>query len=37
MTTKNSTLVSNFEASPKTMNAAHQLHGVRSRVAHGTV
>jgi len=36
MTTKNSTLVSNFEASPKTMNAAHQLHGVK-RIAQGTV
>jgi hypothetical protein len=36
MTTKNSTLVSNFEASPKTMNAAHQLHGVK-RIAQGTI
>ena len=36
MTTKNSTLVSNFEASPKTMNPAWQLHGVK-RVAQGTV
>jgi hypothetical protein len=36
MTTKNSTLVSNFEASPKVMNAAHQLHGVK-RIAQGTV
>jgi hypothetical protein len=36
MTTKNSTLVSNFEASPKVMNEAHQLHGVK-RIAQGTV
>lgn len=36
MTTKNSTLVSNFEASPKTMNPAWQLHGVK-RVAQGTI
>jgi hypothetical protein len=36
MTTKNSTLVSNFEASPQTMNAAHQLHGVK-RIAQGSI
>ena len=36
MTTKNSTLVSNFEASPKVMNAAHQLHGVK-RIAQGSI
>jgi hypothetical protein len=36
MTTKNSTLVSNFEASPIALNPAHQLHGVK-RVAQGTV
>lgn len=36
MTTKNSTLVSNFEATPQVMNAAHQLHGVK-RIAQGTV
>ncbi len=36
MTTKNSTLVANFEATPKTMNEAANLHGV-VRVAQGTV
>ena len=36
MGTKNSTLVSNFEASPQEMNSAHQLHGVM-RVAQGTI
>lgn len=36
MGTKNSTLVTNFEASPVTMSDATQLHGVM-RVAQGTV
>ena len=36
MTTKNSTLVSNFEASPKVYNPAYQHHG-RVRVAQGTL
>jgi len=36
MGTKNSTLVSNFEASPQEMNSAHQLHGV-VRIAQGTI
>lgn len=36
MTTKNSTLVENFEASPIVMNDAHLLHGVK-RVAQGTI
>lgn len=36
MTTKNSTLVSNFEASPKVYNPAYQHHG-RVRVAQGTI
>ena len=36
MTTKNSTLVENFEATPQVANAAHNLHGV-VRVAQGNV
>ena len=36
MTTKNSTLVANFEATPQVANAAHNLHGV-VRVAQGTI
>ena len=36
MTTKNSTLVANFEATPQVANAAHNLHGVL-RVAQGTI
>ena len=36
MTTKNSTLVANFEASPQVASDAHELHGV-VRVAQGTV
>lgn len=36
MTTKNSTLVSNFEASPQVASDAHELHGVM-RVAQGTI
>ena len=36
MTTKNSTLVSNFEASPKSFNPIYQQHG-RKRVAQGTI
>lgn len=36
MTTKNSTLVENFEATPQVANAAHNLHGVL-RVAQGTI
>tara|TARA_R100000329_G_scaffold33242_2_gene30891 strand:- start:4899 stop:5381 length:483 start_codon:yes stop_codon:yes gene_type:complete len=36
MTTKNSTLVTNFEATPQVQNEAHELHGV-VRVASGTV
>lgn len=36
MTTKNSDLVANFEASPSVFNPAHELHGVL-RVAQGTV
>ena len=36
MTTKNSTLVSNFEASPQVASDAHELHGVL-RVAQGTI
>jgi hypothetical protein len=36
MTTKNSTLVSNFEASPQVANEASNLHGV-VRVAQGTI
>ena len=36
MTTKNTTLVSNFEASPVVASDAHELHGVL-RVAQGTV
>ena len=36
MTTKNSTLVSNFEASPKVYNPAYQHHG-RVRGAQGTL
>ena len=36
MTTKNSTLVENFEATPQVANAAHNLHGV-VRVAQGTI
>ena len=36
MTTKNSTLVANFEATPAVANDAHNLHGV-VRVAQGTV
>jgi hypothetical protein len=36
MTTKNSTLVANFEASPQVASNAHELHGV-VRVAQGTV
>jgi len=36
MTTKNSTLVTNFEASPQAMNDASNLHGVM-RVAQGTI
>ena len=36
MTTKNSTLVANFEATPNVANDAHLLHGVK-RVAQGNV
>lgn len=36
MSTKNSTLVANFEATPAVANEAHNLHGVL-RVAQGTV
>ena len=36
MTTKNSTLVANFEATPQVANSAAELHGVL-RTAHGTV
>ena len=36
MTTKNSTLVANFEASPQIFSDSHELHGVL-RVAQGTV
>ena len=36
MTTKNTTLVANFEASPQVASDAHELHGV-VRVAQGTV
>ena len=36
MTTKNSTLVSNFEASPKVFNPIYQQHA-RKRVAQGTI
>ena len=36
MTTKNSTLVANFEATPQVASDAHELHGV-VRVAQGTV
>ena len=36
MTTKNSTLVSNFEATPIVANASYLLHGVK-RVAQGTI
>jgi hypothetical protein len=36
MTTKNTTLVANFEASPQVASDAHELHGVL-RVAQGTV
>lgn len=36
MTTKNTTLVANFEASPQVASNAHELHGVM-RVAQGTV
>jgi len=36
MTTKNTTLVANFEASPQVASNAHELHGVL-RVAQGTV
>lgn len=36
MTTKDSTLVTNFEASPQTMNKVYQLGG-RVRVAQGTI
>jgi len=36
MTTKNSTLVANYEATPQVANDAHELHGVL-RVAQGTV
>jgi hypothetical protein len=36
MGTKNSTLVTNFEASPPTMNDITQLHGVM-RIAQGTI
>jgi hypothetical protein len=36
MTTKNTTLVSNFEATPQVISEAHSLHGVL-RVAQGTV
>mgnify|MGYP003113266346 CR=1 FL=1 len=36
MTTKNSTLVANFEATPQVANDAHNLHGVL-RVASGTI
>ena len=36
MTTKNTTLVSNFEATPQVASNAHELHGVL-RVAQGTV
>lgn len=36
MTTKNSDLVANFEASPTVANAAHNLHGV-VRVASGNI
>ena len=36
MTTKNSTLVSNFEASPQIASDPHELHGVL-RVAQGTI
>jgi hypothetical protein len=36
MTTKNTTLVANFEASPLVASDAHELHGV-VRVAQGTV
>jgi hypothetical protein len=36
MTTKNSDLVANFEATPQVANPAHELHGVK-RVAQGTI
>lgn len=36
MATQNSTLVSNYEASPQVMNSTQELHG-RVRVAQGTV
>ena len=36
MTTKNSTLVTNFEATPKTYSPVYQLHG-RMRTAQGTI
>ena len=36
MTTKNSDLVANFEASPQVANSAAELHGV-VRIAHGNV
>jgi expansin (peptidoglycan-binding protein) len=36
MTTKNTTLVANFEATPQVASNAHELHGVL-RVAQGTV
>ena len=36
MTTKNTTLVSNFESTPQVITEAHSLHGVL-RVAQGTV
>lgn len=36
MSTKNSTLVTNFEASPQTMSKIYQIHG-RERVAQGTI
>lgn len=36
MTTKNSDLVANFEATPKVQNATQELHG-RVRIAQGTI
>lgn len=36
MANVNTSLVTNFEASPQVMNAAHELHGVK-RVAQGTI
>jgi hypothetical protein len=36
MANVNTSLVSNFEASPQVMNASHELHGVK-RVAQGTI